>query len=53
MNKKCYELDMKRTFFSNCHGLSNNLNKSCAADIAAITVYSLTKPLFRTIIETK
>lgn len=52
MNKKCHELGMKRTFFSNSHGLPNHLNKSCASDLAILIDYALTNPLFRIIIKT-
>ncbi len=44
---------MKRTFFSNSHGLANNLNRSCASDIATLIDYALRNPLFRTIVSTK
>ena len=53
MNKKGLILDMKRTFFSNSHGLPNQLNKSCASDVAILIDYSLKKSLFRKIIGTK
>ena len=53
MNKKCIELEMKRTFFSNSHGLANNLNRSCASDMATLIDYALRNQLFRSIVGTK
>ncbi len=53
MNKKCSELEMKRTFFSNSHGLPHNLNRSCASDVAILIDYALRNSLFRTIIRAK
>jgi D-alanyl-D-alanine carboxypeptidase len=44
---------MKRTFYSNSHGLPNNLNKSCASDVSILIDYSLNNDLFRRIIGTK
>ena len=32
MNKKAQELDLKNTYYSNPHGLSNCLNKSSSFD---------------------
>lgn len=53
MNKKCVELSMKRTFFANSHGLPNNLNRSCASDLAILIDYALRNSLFRKIVQTK
>lgn len=44
---------MKRTFFSNSHGLANNLNRSCAFDMATLIDYALRNPLFRNIVGKK
>ena len=52
MNRKSLTLDMKRTFFTNSHGLPNQLNKSCASDVAILIDYSLKNQLFRKIIGT-
>lgn len=43
---------MKRTFFSNSHGLPSQLNKSCASDVAILIDYALKNSFFRTIIKT-
>ena len=53
MNKKCLELGMKRTVYSNSHGLPNALNKSCASDQAILISYAIKNDLFRTIISCK
>lgn len=53
MNKKSLTLDMKRTFFTNSHGLSNQLNKSCASDVAILIDYSLKNTMFRKVIGTQ
>lgn len=53
MNKKCQILNLKRTFFTNSHGLANNLNRSCASDIAQIIDYALRHKVFRTVVGTK
>ena len=53
MNKKGLILDMKRTFFSNSHGLSNQLNRSCASDVAILIDYALKNVLFRKIVGTQ
>ena len=53
MNKKCLLLEMRRTFFSNSHGLSNQLNKSCASDVAVLIDYALNNSLFRRIVGTQ
>jgi D-alanyl-D-alanine carboxypeptidase len=50
MNKKSWILGMKRTVYSNPHGLPNCLNKSCASDLVALIDYALRKPLFRQIV---
>lgn len=44
---------MKRTVYSNSHGLPNALNKSCASDQAILTSYAIKNELFRTIISCK
>ena len=41
---------MKRTLYSNSHGLTNSLNKGCASDLVIIIDHALRKPLFRKII---
>ena len=53
MNKKCIELEMKRTFLSNSHGLPNSLNRSCASDVALLIDYALRNSFFRKIVQTK
>lgn len=44
---------MKRTIYSNSHGLPNALNKSCASDLAMLISYALKNELFRTIVSCK
>jgi D-alanyl-D-alanine carboxypeptidase len=44
---------MKRTVYSNSHGLPNALNKSCASDLAILISYALKNDIFRTIISCK
>lgn len=53
MNKKCNELGMKRTIYSNSHGLANILNKSCASDLVILIDYALRNPKFRKIVGSK
>ena len=50
MNKKCNDLGMKRTFYSNSHGLANSLNKGCSSDLVILIDNALRKPLFRKVI---
>lgn len=50
MNKKCTALGMKRTFYSNSHGLANNLNKGCSYDLILLIDYALRKKFFRQVI---
>lgn len=50
MNKKCNELGMKRTIYTNSHGLPNILNKSCAFDLVILINYALANSKFRKII---
>ena len=44
---------MKRTVYSNSHGLPNALNKSCASDQAILISHAIKNELFRTIISCK
>ncbi len=44
---------MKRTIYSNSHGLPNALNKSCASDQALLISYAIKNELFRAIISCK
>ncbi len=53
MNKKAMELSMKRTNYSNTHGLASTLNKSCAPDQILLIDYALRQPLFRRIVGCK
>ena len=53
MNKKALILEMKRTFFSNSHGLPNMLNKSCAGDVALLVDYSLKNSQFKKVVGTQ
>ncbi len=36
MNKKARFIGMSKTNYANSHGLANNLNKSCAYDLALL-----------------
>lgn len=53
MNKKARCLGMMKTSYANSHGLSNNLNKSCAFDLCILCEYAMTKEYFRTVVSTK
>ncbi len=41
MNKKARALGMTKTTYANSHGLSNNLNKSCAFDLCILCEYAM------------
>jgi len=50
MNKKARELGMIKTTYSNSHGLSNNLNKSCAFDLCILCEYAMMNEKFKKVV---
>ncbi len=52
MNKKARHLGMSKTTYANSHGLSNNLNKSCAFDLCILCEYAMANEKFRTVVST-
>ncbi len=53
MNAKAVELGLKRTHFTNPHGLDEQGHYSSAADLAILARYAMTKPEFRAIVGEK
>lgn len=53
MNKNASSLGMKRTTYTNPHGLSDKYNKSTALDIALLTSEAMNDNLFRQIVGKK
>ena len=53
MNKNASRLGMKRTCYSNPHGLSDNNNKSTVQDLGILTFHAMKDELFRTIVKTQ
>lgn len=54
MNEKAQNLGMKNTFFNNCHGLDEKTqNKSTAYDMALLSSYAYSNPIYKRIIGTK
>lgn len=53
MNMKAEELGLKRTRFTNPHGLDDEGHYSSANDLAVLTAYALHNKTFRTIVGTK
>lgn len=47
MNKTSLDLKLKKTYFSNPHGLGNVLNKSCSLDVCILIEYALKNSTFR------
>lgn len=41
MNIKAKQLQMSKTNYANSHGLINTMNKSCAYDIAMLSIYAM------------
>lgn len=52
MNKKCEELGLKNTHFSNTSGLHSEDNYSTPADIAVIMKYAMENPICREVLST-
>ena len=52
MNKKARLLGMTKTNYANSHGLSNNLNKSCAYDLAILCEYAMKNQRFKHVVST-
>jgi D-alanyl-D-alanine carboxypeptidase (penicillin-binding protein 5/6) len=50
MNKRARALGMAKTTYANSHGLSNNLNKSCAFDLCILCEYAMTNEKFRKVV---
>ena len=46
MNKKAKDVKLRKTTFSNPHGLANILNVSSARDIVTLSRYACRNPLF-------
>ena len=44
---------MTKTNYANSHGLINSMNKSCAHDIAMLSIYAMENQEFRKIVGTK
>lgn len=43
---------MAKTTYANSHGLSNNLNKSCAFDLCILCEYAMINEKFKKVIST-
>ncbi len=52
MNKKARSLGMTKTTYANSHGLSNNLNKSCAFDLCILCEFAMVNEKFRKVVST-
>ena len=52
MNKRARSLGMSKTTYANSHGLSNNLNKSCAFDLCILCEYAMMNNKFRKVVST-
>jgi D-alanyl-D-alanine carboxypeptidase len=50
MNKKARELGMMKTNYANSHGLTNNLNKSCAFDLCILCEYAMMNEKFKKVV---
>jgi len=50
MNKKARELGMMKTTYANSHGLTNNLNKSCAFDLCILCEYAMMNEKFKKVV---
>ena len=53
MNKLCKDIGAKNTHFTNPHGLDNAEHYTTAYDLALITAYALSNPVFAEIVSTK
>ncbi len=50
MNKRAKELGLSATHFENAHGLDASGHHTSASDLATLSRYAMTKPLFRKIV---
>jgi len=53
MNKYAQKLKLKKTNYTNPHGLANKANHSSAADVAQLSCYAMKNPIFAKIVDTK
>ena len=53
MNKIASLIGMKRTTFSNSHGLADNLNKSTVCDLGILASHAMKDAIFKIIVSTK
>lgn len=53
MNRKSKSLQMTKTTYANSHGLMNQVNKSCAHDMAVLSEYCMRNPYFKSIVSCK
>lgn len=52
MNKISKNIGLKRTFFTNPHGLADSENRSSAYEIALLAQYAMKNTNFRAIVKT-
>ena len=53
MNSKAKQLGLLKTTYANSHGLVNQLNKSCAYDLAVLCEYAMKNKKFKDIVSCK
>lgn len=53
MNELCVKIGTKNTHFANPHGLDNENHYTTAYDLALVTSYALSNPIFAEIVSTK